>query len=51
MKSIIDPYKDAIPEIPEEKKQSVFNAYLELYYKLTQTQEYSYSDTLSLDTN
>lgn len=51
LKSIIDPYKDAIPEIPEEKKQSVFNAYLELYYKLSQTQEYSYSDTLSLDTN
>ena len=44
LKGIIDPYKDDIPEIPQEKKQAVFNAYLELYYKLTQTRIYNYDD-------
>lgn len=51
LKSIIDPYKDDIPEIPEEKKQAVLNAYLELYYKLTQTRDYTFSDTFELNTN
>ena len=50
LKGIIDPYKDAIPEIPQEKKQAVFNAYLELYYKLTQTHHhFNFSEAFELN--
>ena len=51
LKSIIDPYKDEIPEIPEEKKQSVFNAYRQLYLKLSGQETYNTDTTLQLDNN
>jgi len=49
LKSMIDPYKDDIPEIPTEKKQAVFNAYQSLYLELSDENCYNIAETIELN--
>jgi formyltetrahydrofolate-dependent phosphoribosylglycinamide formyltransferase/phosphoribosylaminoimidazole-succinocarboxamide synthase len=53
VKTQCDPYKDPIPEIPEDVKDQVYSCYLELYERLTEQSflERRESGTYSLDSN